>query len=1389
VLSEPSAPAATAEPAGRRLLQTCGYWRTENPVGLDRCRRCSRPLAGGSAEELADLRATLRQISRFRADGSLPPAECDFLDDVVTARIAQLTAPPAVVATAPEPRPSLSKAVEVVFVDEPARPAPPAAPPVPLPPPALTVPPPAVVVPPRPAAPAPPPPPPPPAPPRRPFAEVLAAFMEEHSIRWGEVVGGLLIVGCSIALVISLRDRLESLPAYQFLLFSGVTAGLFGIGLYSLRWKLAATSHGLLIISSLLVPLNLAAMAGMSREQTGPAEAGVVLGSVALLAFLTHRAARSLVPQAPGWTTLAVVAPAGSLLVSGRLELPDAVLAWGAAALPAMLHALAVGSAAAGSAAAGSARRRAMSADEAGGLFTLTALSVFSTGAALCLPLGRADDLPAALAAAAPAITLIGYPVLAVGLLVRRRLPADDAHSARRTAATVVALLGAGLMAAAQVAAWPHPAPVAVTGLIGFAVLSATALRARLPWLQPAAMPGLIAAWLAGTHLLAGRPVPDAAAMFSAWSAGSLLLLAALLAAAAELLVRLGRRPHAAGWALGAAAAGAMSLWPAAGAPDSGPATAAMVSAVLGAIALAANLRWQQPLATHAGLALLTAAALWTLHDRVPEPGPLWGTVSAAAALLFGVAGLIARRPEPLPTGPAPVPDEPSAVARPSAFAEPALRTADVLAVLAAVAAAWAAFGAPAAGRWSAANAATGVLLTALYAAAVWRLRERSAIGSLGRFAIAGAAALGGWIVRPAGPGPAAESIALALAVVSVGLAGGAAGAGFAVLTWRRWATVAGMAAGVALLTAGAPAPTAAAGPAALALTASAMLLTLAYRSLVPTLIGSLTGLSAIWLIAQRVLGRPILDFDVGFVLLAHATVAAAAGIWLGRKSDPGAPAELWYARPLGWSGLATSVCAAARLAGCADDSPGLLSVGLFWLAGLWAAVSVALRHPLLFGAFQIALYAAVWTAALWWTGPDPSADPAELRVRAARLLGMSLAGLGLFWVAVRAWVGRRLSDAPPAEPPVSGAAPPPVRPASLAADLAGLLAPGWPQPHRWVADGLAPAIAVAAIWAAAPGVLAEWSQPRPWAVPASALGPGAWALLGLTALSVAAELRLMRTTRPLLHLMTLVLAAVVLFAAEQAPAAASAVAMRWGLALALAGMSAMVWFPAGIARLAGRLGLAVRDRGARASARRLLSATALPAVLLLTVVPVGRLVLGLNILPPIEGSLFDGLGPDLSRLVPLGLVAVALTGHGVRFGLPGYVFGAGLVLQLMTVGDQAPAAAPDGFDGAAAVRLAQTWALTAAAWAVVWFLLRPAALSAAGLTQRASSAPPLIVAQIAMPAAATGVVLSAAAWSMAASAPAPSPWAAEAGSLLGWLAALATAAALRAYRQMRQSA
>src|SRR5262249_25945205 len=137
----------------------------------------------------------------------------------------------------------------------------------------------------------------PPRPPRRSLADWLTAFMEERNILWGELVGGLLIVGCSIALVISLWQNLQE-PVFQYCIFVSVTAALFGAGLYTLNhWKLESTSRGLLVIATLLVPLNLLALTTAQLE--GETDYKLVLAecvSLAVFGSLLALTGKVLVP-------------------------------------------------------------------------------------------------------------------------------------------------------------------------------------------------------------------------------------------------------------------------------------------------------------------------------------------------------------------------------------------------------------------------------------------------------------------------------------------------------------------------------------------------------------------------------------------------------------------------------------------------------------------------------------------------------------------------------------------------------------------------------------------------------------------------------------------------------------------------------------------------------------------------------------------------------------------------------------------------------------------------------------------------------------------------------------------------------------------------------------
>src|SRR2546421_5500533 len=163
-------------------------------------------------------------------------------------------------------------------------------------------------------------------PPRKTFAEVLAAFMEQSNVRWGETIGGLLIIGCSTALVISLWAPISRVPSVKFLIFTTVTAALFGVGFYTEHhWKLPTTSRGILTIATLLVPLNFLAIAAVS---TNTAPQGVlVIGSEiiapALFLCLVYFAGRVITSSWPHLLAAGVLASSTGQLLIRHFAAPD----------------------------------------------------------------------------------------------------------------------------------------------------------------------------------------------------------------------------------------------------------------------------------------------------------------------------------------------------------------------------------------------------------------------------------------------------------------------------------------------------------------------------------------------------------------------------------------------------------------------------------------------------------------------------------------------------------------------------------------------------------------------------------------------------------------------------------------------------------------------------------------------------------------------------------------------------------------------------------------------------------------------------------------------------------------------------------------------------------
>ena len=154
--------------------------------------------------------------------------------------------------------------------------------------------------------------------PRRTMAEFFSAFLEEANIRWGELVGGLLIVSCSAALVISFWAEISSRPLLKFGVFNTVISLLFLVGIHaSRRWKLPTTSQGVLMTAMLLVPLNFLAIAAFTQnEQPNAITIAGELISIAVFLFLVYFASKILTPS---WSVSLMVCgavlPVSTLLV------------------------------------------------------------------------------------------------------------------------------------------------------------------------------------------------------------------------------------------------------------------------------------------------------------------------------------------------------------------------------------------------------------------------------------------------------------------------------------------------------------------------------------------------------------------------------------------------------------------------------------------------------------------------------------------------------------------------------------------------------------------------------------------------------------------------------------------------------------------------------------------------------------------------------------------------------------------------------------------------------------------------------------------------------------------------------------------------------------------
>src|SRR5689334_7669450 len=427
-----------------------------------------------------DLAAFERQLVRFYTDGKIN-------DEVYEQLIARVR-----LERAPMVRPEQPQRVEPVAAPPPSVPSAPLPVREPVAPP-----------PPPPRIPRPEPPPPPPRPPRRPFSEVLNSFMEESNIRWGEIIGGLLIIGCSTALVVSLWAQISQIPVLKFLIFTTVTAILFGIGLYTEhRWKLPTTSRGILTIATLLVPLNFLAIAAVSAGNTsGALVIGSELVAPAIFLCLVYFAGRVITPGCAHVLSAGVLGSSiGQLLVRHFAEVDTA---------PALLILLGAFPVCCYVATVGIALRIVLEDRKIDERETTTVFTVLGTMSfAALLPFGlllyKSGPLGMTMMYLAPLVTLWGLPMLATGTILWRRI-SNRELVASRTAGTALGILGMMIALAGMILAWPNPASIVPAALLNFAILTVLAFALELPVAHLIAALCFALAYLVTGQVLAGN--------------------------------------------------------------------------------------------------------------------------------------------------------------------------------------------------------------------------------------------------------------------------------------------------------------------------------------------------------------------------------------------------------------------------------------------------------------------------------------------------------------------------------------------------------------------------------------------------------------------------------------------------------------------------------------------------------------------------------------------------------------------------------------------------------------------------------------------------------------------------------------------------------------------
>ncbi len=1244
-------------------------------------------------------------------------------------------------------------------------------------------------------------PPPPPKPPRKPLSEILAAFMENRNIRWGEVVGGLLIIGCSIALIISLWDTLERIPYFQFLIFVSVTAALFGVGFYTLkRWKLESTSRGVLAIATLLVPLNFLAIAGLSKGTGGFLDFLIELVSIGIFTSLVGVAGRVLIPGVQWLLTLGLVGSSASQLLIVRFIHPGCTeLRYSALGLlPVFLYCLS-----AGGVLLKTASYKPLTQKDGDALFSFIGMSSFALAVALGFLIYRYGELAKGLQNGAMLVALFGIPIATAGILVQQRLSCDPAAATLRTAATGIALLGMGLMLYAVTLAWPRPQLVVLACGINFVALTAAALALRVAIAHIPALASLIAGYLTGYHWITGNlshaegqtDVSLAGRMVSAESATALTGLFVLLVLAAFFIYGEARKTERTIYltASEAVALGSLILVLVQGVAV--PVHPAFVCGIYGIYTLFLNRRWRQPAASYFGLALLCISSVWILEWLSPQKLPLWASVLALESLLLGLILQLLTRSRPSHSG-----ANEQAIFTDTVWQWPIARVVNLIAPLAFLIAfaAWAASSSP---KWVFEHLTTAACLFSLYL--LLTATERRPIQALlsGLMLIAVVIAGVGWVGTQCGTTDLQSWIAFAIALAGMALAlfamgmararsdkgntdskdGGTAPMikpGFLEILAEAWRHAAAVAI-VLSFSLSFSAPTLGTfglhSATAAALGVSALMLAWSYRSRPAAWVGS--GLIFMSIAHGFFAGCPGVPGPrlILAAFLMHSTLALMAGLIAQRfaaATDIGERLRRILAQPVIASSVTSSFLVLPFFLLVLDRSRmAQISLFIFWLAFLWLTISCFKRWSILFALSQTASCIALLFAITAWLDRQPWVIGHRDGLMDPRSLQAYGIGLALFCLLLAA-ARMGLKSNPGAQ---------------------ALLNPNFHVPDRIVLAVVIGGYALLSFNGAVPSVLEELSivtraasiQQEILAWRTQVGGLGAWLLLGMLAVAVTLALREQWRRSRVLELLLLSLTAPMLIAARFNNDLAAGAALRWGLAAWLLIWSAALWLRGRAMRLFGAMDFKV-DRNALSAAaiRNLVALVSASGILLITI---SATIIGFgSVAMPAAGSLFWHIGLLPGYVIPLGMLGLVMLGHALRDRSQGFVFMACQAMNFAITLAYALHVIQKGgpLNWIFVVQLAT---VVSGAWAVVWslggtwkFVQLPAPQSR---SERA-----FLNSQLLLGVAGNGALLASALSFIVTLHPKSAVWIGDVGSPMGWTAwaMVAIAAALRIYPEKK---